>query len=282
MAPRSIWNGAVAFGAVNVPIKVYGAIEDRSIRFRELHVRDGSEVGHRLVGPDGDEVPRERVTKGYEVADGEYVVLSNDEIKAADQPRRKAVELEDFVPGDQIDPVFYDKPYHLAPQDGAEEAYALLVKALERTGRVGIGRVVLRAREQLVSVRPVDGVLRMQVMRFADELVSADDLEVDEPSKAPGDREVEMAGMLVETLAADFAPDTYEDTYRERVLEVVRAKERGEDVELAEPDAPAESDDLMAALQASLDASKGSSSSKSSRSRSKTSKSKSKSGSGKR
>jgi DNA end-binding protein Ku len=256
MAPRSIWNGAVAFGAVNVPIKVYGALEDKAIRFRELHVKDGSEVGHRLIGPDGDEVARDRVVKGYEVAEDEYVILSDDEIKAADQPARKAIELEDFVPGEDIDPVFYGKPYHLAPQDGGEEAYALLVKALEKSGRVGVGRVSLRQREQLVSVRPVDGVLRMQVMRFADELVDAGDLEVAEPSKKPGKREVDMAGMLVETLAASFDPDRYEDTYRERVLEVVRAKEKGEEIELPEPEPASDSDDLMAALEASVKAAK--------------------------
>src|SRR5918992_578163 len=224
MAPRSIWNGAVAFGAVNVPIKVFGALEDKAIRFRELHVKDSSEVGHRLVGTDGKEVPRERVVKGYEISEGEYVVLSNDEIKAADQPARKAIELADFVPAEQIDPVFYGKPYMLAPQDGAEDAYALLVKALEKSERVGIGRVSLRQREQLVSVRPVDGVLRMQVMRFADELVDPDKLEID------------MAGMLVETLAAKFEPDRYEDTYRERVLTVVKAKENGEEISIPEPE----------------------------------------------
>jgi DNA end-binding protein Ku len=256
MAPRSIWNGAVAFGAVNVPIKVFGAFDAKGISFRELHVKDGSEVGHRLLGPDGDEIPRDRVVKGYEVSEGEYVVLTNDEIKAAGQPARKAIELSDFVPGEQIDPVYYGKPYHLAPQDGAEEAYALLVKALEKSERVGIGRVSLRQREQLVSVRPVDGVLRMQVMRYEDELVKAKTLDVDEPSKAPAKREVEMAGMLVETLASDFKPDKYEDTYRERVLEVVKAKEQGKEIEMPEPEPDTDADDLMAALEASLKASK--------------------------
>jgi DNA end-binding protein Ku len=256
MAPRSIWNGAVAFGAVNVPVKVFGALEDTAIRFRELHAKDGSEVAHVLVGPDGAQIPRERVAKGFEVAPDEYVVLTNDEIKAADQPARKAVELEDFVPADQVDPVFYGKPYHLAPQKGAEDAYALLVAALEKTGRVGVGRVVLRAREQLVSVRPVDGVLRMQVMRFAEELVPGDTLDVAEPSKPPAKKEVQMAGALVDTLCAEWDPAKYEDTYRERVLEVVRRKEAGEELELPEPEAREESDDLMAALQASLDAAK--------------------------
>ena len=256
MAPRSIWNGAIAFGAVTVPVKVFGAIEDKAIRFRELHGKDGSEVAHVLVGPDGAAIDRERVAKGYEVAPDEYVVLTNDEIKSADQPARKAIELEDFVPSEQIDPAFYDKPYHLAPQKGGEEGYALLAAALEKAGRVGIGRVVLRAREQLVSVRPVDGALRMQVMHFEGELVGADDLDVDEPTKAPAKKEVEMASALVDTLGAEFDPEKYEDTYRDRVLEVVRRKEAGESLDLPEPEAREDSDDLMAALQASLDAAK--------------------------
>ena len=256
MPPRSIWNGAVGFGAVNVPVKLYGAVEDRAIRFRELHAKDGSEVAHQLVDNDGTEVSRDQVVKGYEIAPDEYVVLSDDEIKAADQPRRKAIELEDFVPAEQVDPVFFGKPYHCAPQDGAEPAYALLVKALEDTGRIGVGRFTLRQREQLVSVRPVDGVLRVQVMRFADELVDGDTLDVDEPSKAPGKREVDMAGTLVDTLAGDFEPSRYEDTYRERVLEVVRRKEAGEEIDLPEPEKREESDDLMKALEASLKASK--------------------------
>jgi DNA end-binding protein Ku len=247
----------VAIGAVTVPIKVFGALEDQQIRFRELHGKDGSEVAHVLVGSDGAEIPRERVAKGYEIAPDEYVVMSNDEIKAADQPARKAIELEDFVPAGDIDPVFYDKPYHLAPQDGAEEAYAVLVAALTKAGRVGIGRVVLRQREQLVSVRPVDGALRMQVMRFAGELVDAEEMDVATPAKPPGEKEVKMASALIETLAGDFDPAAYEDTYRERVLEVVKRKEAGEDIELPEPEARDDSDDLLAALQASLDATKG-------------------------
>jgi len=241
---------------VTVPVKVFGALEDKSIRFRELHAEDGSEIAHVLVDDDGKEVPRERVAKGFEVAPGEYVVLTNDEIKAADQPARKAVELEDFVPADDIDPVYYDKPYHLAPQKGAEEAYALLAAALEKTGRVGIGRVVLRAREQLVSVRPVDGVLRMQVMRYADQIVPGDEMDVPEPSKKPGKKEIEMAATLIDTLAADFDPTRYEDTYRERVLEVVKQKEQGKEIELPEPEEREEPDDLMAALEASLKATK--------------------------
>ena len=240
---------------MNVPIKVYGAVEAKaSVSFRELHVKDGSEVAHRLVGPDGEEVPRERVVKGYEVSSGEYVVLSKDEIKAADPAGRTAIELSEFVPAEQIDPVFYDKPYNLAPQEGSEKAYALLVQALEDANRVGIGRVSLRQREQLVSVRPVDGVLRMQVMRFHDELVPAKDLDVDEPKKAPSQREVDMASTLVDSLGGEFAPGRYKDTYRDRVLKIVEQKEKGKEIKLPEPEPEEASDDLAAALEASLKA----------------------------
>ena len=239
-----------------MPIKVYGAVEQKSISFRELHIKDESEVAHVLVDNDGKEVPRDRVVKGYEVSDGEYVVLTKDEIKAADPAQRKAIELSEFVPAEQIDPVFYDKPYNLAPQDGAEKAYAMLAAALEKTDRVGIGRVSLRQREQLVSVRAVDGVLRMQVMRFADEVVSAKSLDVDAPKKKPGKKEIDMASTLVETLTASFDPTKYEDTYRERVLDVVKQKEQGKNIEPPEPPQQDDSDDLAAALEASLKAMK--------------------------
>lgn len=247
---------------MTVPIKVFGALEDRQIRFRELHGKDGSEIAHVLVGSDGAQVPRERVGKGFEVAPDEYVLMTNDEIKAADAPARKAIELEDFVPADQIDPISYDKPYHLAPQKGAEEGYALLVAALEKAGRVGVGRVVLRQREQLVSVRPVDGALRMQVMRFADELVPAKQMDVAEPKKPPAKKEIDMAAMLVESLCTEWDPDAHEDEYRERVMEVVRRKEEGEELELPEPKKAEASDDLMAALEASLKATKSGSGAK--------------------
>ena len=239
---------------MNVPIKVYGAIEPKSVSFRELHVKDESEVAHRLVDPDGKEVPKERVVKGFEVSSGEYVVLSNDEIKAADNSKRKAIELEEFVPADQIDPAFYAKPYNLAPQKDAEDAYVLLHDALEQSGRVGIGRVSLRSREQLVSVRPVDGVLRMQVMRFHDELVKAKSLDVDEPKKTPAKREVDMAATLVDTLTDEFKPGKFKDTYRERVLDVVKQKEQGKEIEVPDLEPEEPSDDLSAALEASLKA----------------------------
>src|SRR3954465_9582388 len=195
MPPRSIWNRALAFGSVTVPIKVFGAREDQQIHFHEVHLKDGAGIEHRLVNPStGREIKRDKVGKGYEGADDEWVVVTNDELKAADQPQRKAVELEDFVPGEQIDPLYYDKPYNLAPQKGAEEAYALLVKALEKTGRVGVGRVVLRTKEQVVAVRAAGrGALRMLTMHAADEVLEADELDIPSPKKKPAKREIDMA-----------------------------------------------------------------------------------------
>src|SRR3954447_6702328 len=229
--PRSIWNGAIAFGAVTVPVKVFGALEDKAIHFHEVHVKDGGGIEHRLVSSDsGREVKREKVVKGYEVSNGKWVVLSNEEIKAADQPERKAVEVEDFVPGEQIDPVYFDKAYNLAPQDGAEDAYALLVAALEKTERVGVGRVVLRTKEQVVAVRPAgDGLLRMHTMHASDELVAAKDLDVKKPRKKPEKREIDMAGKLVESLSTDFDPQRHKDTYRQRVMKLIKQKAQGKE-----------------------------------------------------
>jgi DNA end-binding protein Ku len=252
-----MWNGALSFGAVDVPVKVYAAVESKSVQFRELHEPDGSEIRHDLVDPDGKPVDRADVVKGFEVAPDEYVVLSDEEIKAASAPKRKAVEIEHFVPRDQIDPDFYDRPYYLAPQDGTQEAYALLRDALERAGRAGIGRVVLRAREQLVAVLPADGMLRMHTMRFADELVDAGKLDVPSARRKPDERMVKMAGSLVETLSARFDPKRHHDTYRERVLDLVERKAKGERIETEAAAPPEPSDDLMNALEASLEAAKG-------------------------
>ena len=249
--PRSIWNGAVSFAGVDVPVKVFGATDPQSIQFRELHASDEGEIAHRLVDPDGKEVDRKDVAKGFEVRSGEYVVLTDDEIRAAAAPTRKTVDIEHFVPAEQIDPDVYDRPYYLAPQDGGEEAYAGLVAALARTGRVGVGRVVLRSREQLVAVVEREGVLRMHTMRFADELVDPDKIDLPRLGK-PEKRMVDMASRLVDGLSAPWKPGKYRDTYRERVLALVKKKAKGEEIDLSKAKAPEPSDDLMAALEASL------------------------------
>jgi DNA end-binding protein Ku len=255
MAPRSIWNGTITFGLVNVPVKVYSATEAKSIHFHHVHLADGAQIEHRKVCPKHDkEVDKDEIVKGYEVSQGKFVELTKDEIAAAAGERSKLIDVEHFVTGEDIDPAFYDKTYYLGTGDKGEDAYRLLYRALEKTGRVAIGRWVFHDRERLVAVRPLDDkILGLHTMNFHDELVEVDDLDLPRPQRKPSDREIEMAGKLVKSLAAKFKPDDYEDTYREAVLKLIKRKAKGEEiVEEPEETRQQDSDDLMAALEASL------------------------------
>jgi DNA end-binding protein Ku len=252
MPPKSIWNGTISFGLAHVPVKLYSATESKTVHFHEVHVSDGARLEHkRLCSKEGKEVPFKQIVKGYEVSEGKFVVLEKDEIKAAAGARGKVIEIEDFVPEGAIDPIFFEKTYYVGARDDTE-AYRVFRAALERAGRVGIGRFTFHDREYLAAVRPLDGVLALHTMRFHDEVVDADDLDVDSPGKGPSKREVEMAGQLVKSLHRKFDPTDYEDTYREAVLELIERKAKGEELEAPEPEAEEEPDDLMAALQASL------------------------------
>jgi DNA end-binding protein Ku len=253
---RSIWNGAISFAGIDVPVKVHGATDLQGIQFRELHEPDGAEIAHELVDADGRKVDRRQVVKGFEVRSGEYVVLDDDELKAAGAPKRKTVDIEYFVPREQIDPDVYDRPYYLAPRQGGDEAYALLVAALRKTGRVGVGRVVLRSREQLAAVLEADGMLRLHTMRFADELVDAGKLDHPSLPRKPDARLRKMAAQLVDGLSGRFEAGRYRDTYRDRVLDLVKRKAKGEEIDVERARAPEPSDDLAAALEASLKGSK--------------------------
>ena len=253
--PRSIWNGALSFAGIDVPVKVFGAADPQGVQFRELHEPDGAEIAHELVDADGRKVDRRQVVKGFEVRSGEYVVLDDDELKAASAPKRKTVDIEHFVPREQIDPDVYDRPYYLAPQDGGEEAYAVLAAALRRTGRAGVGRVVLRSREQLVAVVEADQMLRLHTMRFADELVDAASSTTRLCAASPT-RGCARWPPSSSTGYRKFQPGRYRDTYRDRVLDLVKRKAKGEEIDTERAQAPEPSDDLMAALEASLKGSK--------------------------
>jgi DNA end-binding protein Ku len=266
--PRSIWNGALTLGLINVPIKVHSATEDKGIHFHQVHAKDGARIKQkRICSKEGKEVPYEEVVKGYEVREGEYVVLRQEEIDAAAGPQSHAIALEEFVRQAEIDPVFYDHTYYVGTGKGGEDAYRLLHDALQKAGRAGIGRWVFHNREYLVAVRPLDDVLALHTMRFADEVVAADELEIPEPSRAPTKRELEMAVALIETLHDRFDPTAYRDTYRERVLALIRSKAKGEELDLPEPEPQQSTSDLLAALEASLDSKAKSRSRSGSRSR---------------
>ncbi len=258
---RSIWNGCLGVGELRVPVKLFGAVESKTVHFHEVHAKDGARIEHRRIDPDsGDEVDYAHVVRGFETSDGGWVVLTDDEVKAADGPHAKLVAIDEFVPAEQIDPTFYDHPYYLGPRDDdAMAGYRLLHDALARSGRVGIGRIVLRTREQLVALRALgDGVLGLATLRFADELVDPGSHDVPEPRRAPARREREMARTLVDTLAGPFDATDHEDDYRAQVLALIDRKAKGATIELPKEEPAEASDDLSAALEAMLaEASRG-------------------------
>ncbi|HEX6025002.1 MAG TPA: Ku protein [Solirubrobacter sp.] len=254
MAPRSLWNGTLTFGLVNVPVKVYTATESKSIRFHQVHLKDGARIEHRRVCPKEDkEVPNDEIVKGYELSNGSFVELTKEEVAAAAGENAKLIDVEHFVEGQEIDPAYYDKTYYLGAGDKGEDAYRLLKAALEKSGKVAIGRWVFHDRERLVAVRPVGELLHMHTMNFHDEVIDPGDLDLPSPQKNPSDREVEMAAKLVKSLEAKFEPHKYKDSYREAVLQVIERKRKGEEIELPEePETTDDSDDLLKALEASL------------------------------
>jgi DNA end-binding protein Ku len=252
MAPRSIWNGTITFGLVNVPIKLYTATESKTVSFSEVHVKDGAKIEHRRFCPKEDkQVDYKDTVKGYEVSEGSYVVLEKDEVKAAAGNRGKVVHLEEFVDAADIDPVFYEKTYYAGSRE-AEDAYRLLHEALRKSGRAGIGRFTFHDREYLVAVRALGDVIALHTLRFHDEVVEPDDLELDLGRAKPRPKEVQMAGKLVDSLEEGFDPNAYDDSYREAVLDLIKRKARGEEIDLVAEEEPEQGDDLAAALEASL------------------------------
>jgi DNA end-binding protein Ku len=261
---RAIWSGSISFGLLNVPVKLYSAVSKQTVRFRELREGDGSRVKHKRVAEsDGKEVPYEKIVKGYEYAPDQYVVLSRDELSELDPKKTRAIEIQDFVDLDDIDPIYFEQPYFLGPDKGAARAYALLVQAMQESRKVAVARFVLRNKEHLAAIRPMDDVLTLTTMRFHDEVSSPDDLDgevfEDEKPKKPDQRELQMAKQLIESLTSDFDPGSYRDEYREELLDLLQQKAAGEEVVSAptEEPKPTKAPDLMAALEESLAAVKG-------------------------
>jgi DNA end-binding protein Ku len=261
---RAIWSGSISFGLLNVPVRLYSAVSKQTVRFRELREGDGSRVKHKRVAEsDGKEVPYEKIVKGYEYAPDQYVVLSRDELSELEPQRSRAIEIQDFVDLDEIDPIYFEQPYYLGPDKGAERAYALLVQAMRDARKVAVARFVLRNKEHLAAIRPMGNVLTLTTMRFHDEVSSPQDLdgEVFEEAKPkkPEKRELEMAKQLIDSLTSDFDPDKYRDEYREELLDLLERKAEGKEVVSAptEEPKPTKAPDLMAALEESLAAVKG-------------------------
>ncbi|MDO5628266.1 MAG: Ku protein [Mobilicoccus sp.] len=251
---RAIWKGAVSFGLVTVPVRLYSATENHDIQFRQVRASDGSRIRYKRVAEaDGEEVPYAQITKGYETADGTMVVLTADELASLPSRSSKEISVEKFVPADQIDPMLLDKSYYLEPDRTGAKAYALLREALRDTDRVAVATLSVRTRMTTAVLRVRDDVIVCQTMLWPDEIRAAEFGVLDDVPE-PTDKEVEMAHLLVESLAGDFAAEDYEDDYARAVQELVERKIEGQEV-VAAPEAEEEAGqvvDLLAALQKSV------------------------------
>ena len=248
---RSIWRGAISFGLVSVPVRMYSATESKELRFHFLHKDDLQPIGYDKVRKDtGEHVDADEVVRGFEIEKGRYVPLEDEDLDRLDIELTHSIDICDFVALEEIDPVFFRKAYWLLPDQGAEKPYKLLVRALEETGKVGIAKVVIRNKQHLACLRVWDGKLMLETMYYADEIRKPEAVDVKGRLQKS---EVEMAKSLVENLSERFKPEKYDDTYRKELLDLLRAKAKGR--KLPEPAAEEEAEviDLMAALRESVE-----------------------------
>ena len=258
--PRAIWSGAISFGLVSVPVKLFSAVSRKTVRFNQIDSGTNTRIRQKRVNAEGEEVPYEQIVKGYEVTKDTYVVVTDEELSGLAPSATRMIDISDFVDQSEIDPVFYDSAYYLVPDELARKSYVLLAEAMEEANRVAIASFVMRTKQYLVAIRPVNGALMMSTMVYADEIVSPADIPgLDELGETETtEAELTMAGQLIDSLTSDFEPERYEDSYRQQVLELVEAKASGE-VRAIEAPAAAEDEgvvDLLAALEASVNAAK--------------------------
>jgi DNA end-binding protein Ku len=263
---RAIWSGTISFGLLNVPVRMYSAVARRSIALREIRESDSASIKHKRVAEGTDEeVPYENIVKAYELSPGQYVPLSKDEMAALAPEKTRAIDVQDFVDIEEIDPMYFDSPYYLGPAEGAEKAYSLLAAAMESSGKAAISRFVFRNKEHLAAIRASEGVLTLTTMRFHDEVVPPSELDDSLPDKAPkvAKREREMAEQLIDSLSTEFDPSGYHDEYREQLLALIEQKAEGKEIVAPEAEEPkaTKAPDLMAALEESIAAVKEKSSS---------------------
>jgi DNA end-binding protein Ku len=253
--PRAIWSGSVAFGLVNVPIRLYSAIDEHDLDLHLVHVKDGSRIGYlKVCKAEGEPVPDNEIQKGYE-SNGKIVLLEDEDFEAARGEGTKTIEILEFVPHDQIDPIYFQRTYYAGPAQGAEKVYRLLVEAMEQAELSALVDFFFRDREQLACLRVKDGILLLEKMYYADEIRPHEDVRPDRRGKLDK-QELEMALSLIERFTGDFDPSRYEDTYRKRLLDVVRRKRRGEAIEAPAAEEEEAPPDLLAALRESVERAK--------------------------
>src|ERR671920_1573926 len=255
--PRAIWNGSISFGLVNIPIKLYNAVSRKNVSFHQIDVESGARIKmQRVSSKTGEEVPYERIVKGYELAPERYVLVEPEELDALDPEATHTIDIEEFTDLADIDPIFFDSAYYLAPGKGAEKSYALLAKAMEEQGKVALARFVMRTKQYLAAVRAKEGMLLLSTMVYPDEVVPPEQLPELESVDAVkvNDKEVAMAAQLIDSLSAEFEPERFRDTYRDQVLELIERKASGEEIVVEAAEAPEATSvvDLMAALEASV------------------------------
>ncbi len=256
MPPRSMWKGAISFGLVTIPVSVYPATEEKSLRFNQLHDADHGRIRYKRVCEiDGEEVPYDHIVKGYEYEKDHYVVLTDEDLDAVPVESSRTIDIQQFVDLAEIDPILFKKSYYLVPDETGAKAYALLRRALSEEQKVGIAKVSFRDKEHLAALRFKDGVFVLETMYWPDEIRAADFDTFDAEAKVRGN-EIEMAKSLIESLTQPWNPEAYRDEYREALLEVVEKKVAGEEIEVVPEAAPARVVDLMEALKASVEAAK--------------------------
>jgi DNA end-binding protein Ku len=253
--PRAIWSGTISFGLVSVPVRMYGAIAESDLHFHLVHEPDGGRIGYQKVcKAENEPVPDDEIVKAYEVKEDELVILTDEDFDAAKSEGVKTIEISDFVPYEEIDPIYFERTYYLGPQDGGEKVYSLLRQAMEKTGLAAIGKYVMRDKQHLGCLRIREGVITLEKLFFHDEIRPAKEI-APKKTKVP-EAELKMATALIGQFKGSFEPERYEDTYRDALLKVIKAKQKGETitaVPAAEDEEPA---DLLAALKASVEAAK--------------------------
>src|SRR3954452_7611476 len=266
---RSLWTGAISFGLVTIPVRLHTAIREKRLSFRSLHDQDMVPLKQKMYCPaDGKDVHPEHIVKGYEIEKDRFVVVRQEDLEAASPKATKSIDIQDFVELSEIDPMYFDRPYYVVPRPEGLKPYRLLVETMEKTGRVGIARVVMHTKEYLAALRPVDGALVMETMHFADEVVPSEGMGPGESKTKIDDRELKIATQLVDSLTTKFKPEKYHDEYREKVLELIERKAHGENIVTrpeTEEKVPRKGSDLIAALEASLAKTRGDSGSSKSR-----------------
>jgi DNA end-binding protein Ku len=249
---RAIWSGSIAFGLVNVPVKLYSAIDEQDLRFHYVHRKDDSRIGYEKVcKKEKRPVPDDEIVKAFEISKGRYVYVEDEDFEAAEGDRYRTIEISDFVPYEEIDPIYFEHTYYVGPDDRAEKVYVLLRKAMEGSGLAAVATYVMRSKQQLGCLRVRDGVIILEKMYFVDEVRPTEDIEV--TGVSVGKRELKMAAELIERFTGRFDIAKYRDEYREALLGVIKAKDAGEDVHVDRRDREPQTDDLLEALRASID-----------------------------